>query len=442
MPYNKAPSRVSGLPSHAKSIWVAAYNSAAKQHSDEETRNKIAWAAVKKAGYTKNDKDKWVKASETFHYISTYNLSEPDEELPNRIEIMRTGKWKHPLYGLFEITNNTIDNIITNFNNKVRGVDISFDLEHGTTDHKSEAVCWVKSLIQQGSSLLAEVDWTEFGKNKIKDKSFKYFSPEFKFVYEDSETGKKYNNVLLGGGLTNRPFIKNMSPIMLSETLQQDIQGVLNLDEIIDDSEDIKKGMEEKQLNKKLLEVLKLSEEATQEQIDIAVDKLIEETNKLSEAEAKKAALEAEKAALEVKLSELTKDNTTAETKIAALNTAVEALTLKFKEADWKNVYSVALSEGRMLPTMEEKFKSLYLNDPEAAIGIIECLPKVVDLGEKGSSKENNKVNHVQLFDAKVKEHIKANGMKAEDYAQAAINVGMEDPELFKLMDNERKGLS
>ena len=447
MPYNKAPSRVKGLPKHAQSIWVAAFNSAYKQYDgNEEKANATAWAAVKKAGYSKKG-EKWIKMTDTFYYINSYELSE-GVGLPNQIEIMRTGTWKHPIYKKLEITNNTIENIIENFKNKVRGVDISFDLEHGETSHKTEAVCWVKNLIKKGSSLLAEVDWTEFGKEKIKDKSFKYFSPEFKFSYEDPETGKMYNDVLFGGGLTNRPFIKNMSPIMLSETVQKDVQELLDNNNFMDE---VSEEGEENTLNKKLLEVLKLSESATEDQISIAVNKLIEDSKKLSEVEeakktleTEKAALETEKATLETKLSEATTEKSTADQKIIALNTAVDALNLKFKEADWKNVYSVALSEGRMTPAMEEKFKKLYMTSPDAAVEIIDTLPKVVKLDdEQGSSKgKNEETNHVRLFDAKVKKYISDNNMKPEDYAAAAIKVGMEDPELFKLMDMERKGLN
>lgn len=73
MPYrtiNKLPDNVQGvLPKHAQEIYKEAFNSALEQYaspqdrqddeSREETAHKVAWSAVKKAGYNKGDDDKW-----------------------------------------------------------------------------------------------------------------------------------------------------------------------------------------------------------------------------------------------------------------------------------------------------------------------------------------------------------------------------------------------
>lgn len=431
MPYSKGkyPDRIKGLPSHAQSIWVSAFNSAIKDNN-EESANKIAWASVKKAGYSKNSKGSWVKASESFYYTIALN------EANNEIEIMRTGKWKHPLYGNFQITDNTLTNIITNFDNKVRGVDISFDLEHGGTAHKGEAVCWVKKLIKKGSKLFAEVEWTEFGKKKVQEKSFRYFSPEFKFVYQDDETGKKYNNVLLGGGLTNRPFIKNMSPVMLSEDIEQE---VTNNCEFIEEKE-------EKGMNKELLKALGLSEDATEAQISEAVNKLTQTTVKLAESEASITAIKAEldtlkteKEALTTKLSEAVSSKTTSEQQVVALTEAVKKMELKFAEQEWDSIKTLALSEGKLTPAMEETFKTQFMANPEATKAIIKCLQPVVKLNEEnGSSAGENEVSHLKLFEKKVEENMKSEKMNYED---AMVFTEQKEPSLFKLADLERRGL-
>lgn len=61
MPYTTTnpPSRISKLPKAAQSIWIAAYNSAYAQYKNEESANKVAWAAVKRK--YKKVGDKWVK---------------------------------------------------------------------------------------------------------------------------------------------------------------------------------------------------------------------------------------------------------------------------------------------------------------------------------------------------------------------------------------------
>jgi phage I-like protein len=412
---------IDGLPEYQKDIWLKTFNKSIESNTE---KNSISIA------------NETVKASETFYY--TISLS---EEKNNKIEIMRTGKWKHNIYGLFEITNNTIDNIITNFKNKVRGIDISFDLEHGDTAHKGEAVCWVKNLIKKGNSLLAEVEWTKFGKEKIKEKSFKYFSPEFKFVYTDSETGKIYNNVLLGGGLTNRPFIKNMSPIMLSETIQSEFNSPCIL---VKNKEDI-------EMNKELLKALKLSEEATNEEISNAINNLIETSNKLSEIETELTTLKAEKAiketeittlkadklSLSTKLSETLANKSTAEQENIALKESVEAIQLKLKESDWESIKTIALNEGKLTPAMVDVFKTQYMVNPEATKQLIDCLQPVVALNEKGSSNGNDEVSHLELFNKEVKENMIKEKL---DYEKALIFTEKNNPSLFKLADNERKG--
>lgn len=439
MPYSKAPDRIKSLPSHAQSIWMAAFNSAFKQYNgDEEKSNATAWAAVKKAGYMK-DKNRWVKASEGFNYL--YCLSET-EELPNTIEIMREGKWNHPIYNNLEFTSNTLDNVITNFKNKVRGVDISFDLEHGETNHKTEAVCWVKNLIKEGTKLLAEVEWTDFGKEKIKGKNFKYFSPEFKFVYEDEETGKKYNNVLLGGGLTNKPFIKKMQPIMLSETVNEnDFNSELYLPCTIENEEG------DNTMNKELLKALKLSETATEAEIQAAVTKLTEDTIKLAEAnktietlKAEKATLETEKEGLTVKLNEALSNKSTADQQIIKLNEDIKTINSKLIESDWNAIYTVALNEGKMTPAQESVFKAQYLINPEATKAIIDTLQPVVKLGENGTSNSNQDTKtQTILFNEAA---MKIVNERKVPYDQAIILVAQENPTLAEAAAAERRGLA
>lgn len=75
MPYksiNELPEGVRHvLPKHAQEIYKEAYNSAHQEYADaskrrgdesqEETAHRVAWAAVKKAGYEKVDGAQWQK---------------------------------------------------------------------------------------------------------------------------------------------------------------------------------------------------------------------------------------------------------------------------------------------------------------------------------------------------------------------------------------------
>ena len=75
MPYssiNELPENVGNvLPKHAQEIYKEAFNSAYQQYDTpeerrgdagrEETAHRVAWAAVKKAGYEKGQDDTWHK---------------------------------------------------------------------------------------------------------------------------------------------------------------------------------------------------------------------------------------------------------------------------------------------------------------------------------------------------------------------------------------------
>jgi phage I-like protein len=138
------------------------------------------------------------------------------EGATREIQILPVGEWNHPSYGKIVITAEDIKEYVKNFNDDVRkGVPI--DIEHKTMDG---AVGWISSLINKGKDgAWALIDWTKDGIEKIKNKEYRFFSPEFATEYTDPETGKKYKNVLMGGALTNRPYFKELKTIELSEKI-------------------------------------------------------------------------------------------------------------------------------------------------------------------------------------------------------------------------------
>jgi cation transport regulator len=100
MPYKKGepPDRIKGLPKHAQDIWISAFDAAWGEYDhDEEKANKIAWAAVKKAGYYQDKDGVWHAPKESnqgkkvFEEICKYSeikILEATEEdkLPRVIE--------------------------------------------------------------------------------------------------------------------------------------------------------------------------------------------------------------------------------------------------------------------------------------------------------------------------------------------------------------------
>lgn len=132
------------------------------------------------------------------------------------VQVLRVGKFNHPKYGEFEITPLVLQEMKENYDNKIRGVDIAFDYFH---DSDKEASGWPTELYlsDNGNSLWAKVDWTPLARKKLAEREIRYFSPDFAFKWQDPETGVTYKNVLFGGGLTNRPFVKDMAAIVAAE---------------------------------------------------------------------------------------------------------------------------------------------------------------------------------------------------------------------------------
>ena len=133
------------------------------------------------------------------------------------VQVLRTGKFQHPEYGEFEITPVVLADMVRNFKENIRGVDIAVDYFHRADE---EAAGWIKELIlmEGGTELWAKLDWTPAAQKKLNEREIRYFSPDFAFQWKDPESGSEYKNVLFGGGLTNRPFVKDMAAIVAAET--------------------------------------------------------------------------------------------------------------------------------------------------------------------------------------------------------------------------------
>lgn len=140
-----------------------------------------------------------------------------DGKAPEKIQLMRVGTFKMSDGSSVAITPEMLKTIEANFKAGVRRIDVAIDYKH---DNENIAAGWVKSvsLSEDGQTLWGDIDWTPKGGQVVIDKEFRYFSPEFRQNYRDNETMKAFGPVLMGGGLTNRPIIKGMEPVIqLSE---------------------------------------------------------------------------------------------------------------------------------------------------------------------------------------------------------------------------------
>lgn len=130
------------------------------------------------------------------------------------VQILRTGSWDHPVYGQFAVSVLDLEQFVQNFKNNVRGVKLAVDVNHHP-EHR--AVGWFTDVYREGDALFAVIEWTGEGEYLITSKQYRYFSPELFFSYRDEETKETIPNVLVGGGITNRPFFKGMQALQMSE---------------------------------------------------------------------------------------------------------------------------------------------------------------------------------------------------------------------------------
>lgn len=151
-------------------------------------------------------------AEQVHRYISQppVLLAESDK----LVTITRTGTFHDPRYGEFEITPQMLSAMVSNFNNGVLGQDVFLDVDH---DPGQGAAAKVTELTVDNGRLRARVDWTAFGESAVRDRGFSYLSAEYHENWRDNETGQTHGPVLMGAALTNRPVIKRLDPIQLSE---------------------------------------------------------------------------------------------------------------------------------------------------------------------------------------------------------------------------------
>jgi phage I-like protein len=159
-----------------------------------------------------------------FYALPTIVLKEEGGRYTSRIPVLPEGKFKHPWYGDLDFSAPMLRAAKRNFDKRVLGTDIMVDEGHD----RGKALGWFKS-VHHGASeiggqnhvgLFADVEWTDAGRSLLERDIYRYFSAEIgSFTGSD---GKTVKNVLFGGGLTNRPFFKQMPPVQFGEGQAQD----------------------------------------------------------------------------------------------------------------------------------------------------------------------------------------------------------------------------
>ncbi len=200
--------------------------------------------------------------------------------VPISIQLMKIGVFSYWSEGDMAITSPMFAQMCQNFANGVRGIDLAIDYGHR---NDKEAAGWITGLRMSDdkSQLLADIKWTPKATQSILDGEYRYISAEWADNYK-SETNGEFGATLFGAGLTNRPFLKEMTPLSALDE-QKNRENNMTIEEL-------KKSVEALQTSVKALQEENKSLKASQEEKEKKISDLEIEKRETSEKSAKENA--------------------------------------------------------------------------------------------------------------------------------------------------------
>ena len=172
----------------------------------------------------------------------------PQQSRFAQVPIAVIGKWYHPTYGQVEFTQQDFDQIKTNFENNTLGFEPPLSLGHENPNSDSidglpsEGI--PKELYQEGNALYGfyHINDEQLYED-IKNKKYRYASPEYVKNFTCKETGEKVGAVLVGNALTNRPHMTRLPTVQaLSDSGHKGM--ILDIQESETEKEDLSDSQE------------------------------------------------------------------------------------------------------------------------------------------------------------------------------------------------------
>ena len=337
-------------------------------------------------------------AEDSFRHVSLISLSDGADV--SEVEILRAGKLQDR--GLV-ITPKMLNDYVDNFAGDVYGQKVPVNLSHL---REGEAAGWFKELFVRGKSLMAKIEWTKLGKEKIGSKLFQFISAELAPRLKHHKTGELFENVLIGAGLTNIPAMKAQNALSLSEEAQQFVNNQNNMDklkllyELLMERDSVTPS-EFKKFSDEAAEATTDDNKEEVEKMEKDVKENVEEEEEKEEKEEEEEKEEKEeKEDLNEKVD--TKELSEKVTKLEEENAEMRA-TLKLEECSKDIKKNLCLSEGKESTGFKSDKKTvtrvakfmLSLSDDAQREEFKEILGlhKTVDLSERGSDGGSDPVN-------------------------------------------------
>lgn len=293
------------------------------------------------------------------------------KDIPSEIKILPMGH-VHSQKGDFVVDDESFNLIQKKF--KERALDIVIDYEHQTlSDVQAPAGGWIKELKKENDAIVAKVEWTKKAEEYLKNKEYRYLSPVVLTRISDKKAV-----ILHSVALTNTPAIDGMFPIINAAKIEDIIKDLQN-------KEDNKMELE------KLIEFLGLAPDATEEDVNKALEELKKTAEDKKKAEEKKAETElvANKTVLDLlelpenaKTEEVTAKIMSFKNGSTEILTEVLALKEKLKEDEAGKLVELALKDGKISSAQLEWAKAYALKDGEGFKKFVEMAPRTVPIGK------------------------------------------------------------
>lgn len=373
-------------------------------------------------------------------------VTQPNDRGWSPIQILRTGTWAHPEYGKFSVTETTLDRMVKNFNDDQMAGKIPVDYDHGTdltegNPEEGKAAGWIQKLVREGKKLFAVVKWTPAAVRYIQNEEYKFTSPTYIDSFFHPEREKNVGTYLKAVALTNRPFIKGMDPVALSERAAQ-----LSKEKTMPDPKNPASDLTTVKLGDATVTVREADSQTIVKMFADLAEKARTEDDekKLSDAETQVKSLTDEVEKLKTRL----KDSEDSDRALSELRSTNESLVKRLSDLESKSRNAEAEAriqratsgpEPKLAPSEVEAYRELALKDPETFDKVIALKAPVVKLGSIGSgqnpsnegvAEKQKKLNELVREREKQLRDEMPDAKAAQVYRRALEEVRSENPDL------------
>lgn len=141
------------------------------------------------------------------------------------IQLYPYDKWYHPIYGETVIDKEVATKLKSNFDSKVKDAHVFTDYDHGMDRAKgNKASGELVEVDVRDDGLWGLVKFTADARKEIEAGEWNYWSTSHYDTWTHPQTNEKFNYVLDGGGLTNKPWIKGMIPLNFSALVVEKLE--------------------------------------------------------------------------------------------------------------------------------------------------------------------------------------------------------------------------